>query len=179
MTTDQEVRERVRSYVGHQAAKEPAAIRQLVQRAHDQLLGLIDGLSDDQASYKPGPDEWCILDVLRHVEESKRGIAAIAAALAQSETPGQTPTELGRIGTIESAPFSSLAEARSALDASHGELLAFIDTIASQTNLEASSPHPWFGEHNCKEWAVFQCLHDRDHAGQIEQIKSAPGFPAA
>jgi hypothetical protein len=36
--------------------------------------------------------------------------------------------------------------------------------------------HPWFGELNCREWAVFQRVHDEDHirhAGKmVEAIRS-------
>ena len=170
MTTQQdEVRERVRAYVQHNAVKSPEALKEVSQKGQDQLLELIHGLSDEQASFKANPDDWSVLEVLQHLIESKRGIARICAALARGELPASS----ARVGVIEREPFSSLAQARSALDEAQRELLAFVDTLSPETNLEATYDHPWFGPHNCKEWVIFQRLHDGDHIGQIERIKSA------
>jgi hypothetical protein len=32
---------------------------------------------------------------------------------------------------------------------------------------------------NCRQWAVFQRVHDADHAPGIGKIKATPGFPVA
>ena len=176
MTTAQDdVRERVMSYVRHQVGKGPEAMRSVIQKGHDQLLAAIDGLSEEQAKFKAGPDEWSALEVLRHAEESKRGIARRCVQLAR----GESLAALTASGTIAQEPLSSLAEARSAVNDAHQDLLAFLDTISPETNLEAKFEHPAFGAFNCQEWAVFQRPHDGDHAEQIEQVKAAPGYPTA
>lgn len=168
-TLPDELRERVVSYITHQGAKEPGAIRDVIQKGHDQLLSLIDGLSEEQARFKPGADDWSVFELLRHVVQSKRGVAGVCAALARGETP---PSFEG-----DSVALTSLAEARSALDAAHEELLAFVDALSPEANVETRYEHPFFGPLNCREWAAFQRVHDADHTQQIEQIKSAPGFP--
>jgi hypothetical protein len=170
-TLPDEVRDRVRSYIVHQAAKEPAAIKDIVQHGHDQLLDRIDGLSEEQARFKPGPDDWSVLEVLQHAAPAKRWLAGICAALARGETPARSEGD--------AAPPASLAEARSALQSAHQELLGFIDGLSPEADLEARHEHLFFGPLNCREWATFQLVHDRDHAQQIDQIKAAPGFPAA
>ena len=86
---------------------------------------------------------------------------------------GATPERGG-----DNATYASLAEARSALEAAQLELLAFIDGLSPDVNVEARFEHFVFGELNCLEWAAFQRVHDGDHAGQIEKIKAAVGFPA-
>ena len=175
VTVSDDVRERILSYVKHQVAKGPDGIRDAIQKGHEQLLGSIDGLSEEQATFKSAPDDWNVLEVLRHVQESKRSIARRCVALAG----GETPAAIGAIGTIAQEPFSSLADARSALDSGHQELLAFVGTVSSETDVEATYPHPWFGPLNGLEWAAFQRVHDGDHASQIDQIRAAPAFPAA
>ncbi len=58
MTTDQdELRERIISYVRHQVGKGPEGIRQAILKGYDQLHGLIDGLSEEQAAFMPSPDD--------------------------------------------------------------------------------------------------------------------------
>ncbi len=171
MTTDQnEMISRVKSYIAHQAGKEPAALRRVLQKAHEELVAQLDGLSEEQARFKPGPDDWSVMEVLQHAVPAKRGVARLCAALARGETP-----ERGGGG---GESYSSLAEARSDLDAAQEELLAFVDGLSPDADKEARFNHFLFGELNCREWAAFQRVHDADHAQQIEQIKAAPGFPA-
>ncbi|OGO50343.1 MAG: hypothetical protein A2148_06700 [Chloroflexi bacterium RBG_16_68_14] len=181
VTIPDEVRERIRAYLAHQAAKEPAEIRSIVQQGHDQLFGALDGLSAEQAIFKPGPDDWSVLEVLGHAVQSERGVARICGLLAR----GETPAGFGDEGEARPRPginpatksFPSLAEARPALEEAHQELLAFIDALSSEADVETRYEHGFFGLLNCREWAVFQRLHDGDHAGQIEKIKSARGYP--
>ena len=175
VTVTDELRERLLSYVSHQVSRGTDSIKSAVEKGQTQLFGVIDGLSEEQAAFKPDADTWSVVEVLRHVEESKRGIARICGSLAR----GEVPAPLGTVGSIDDPPFSSLAEARTVLDASHQELLAFVDTVLPETNVAATYAHPWFGPLNCQEWAVFQRIHDGDHAEQIEQVKAAPGFPTA
>ena len=181
MTTQQEeLLTRIRGYVQHQANKDLDAVRSLIQQGHDQLLGQLDSVTEEQARWKPAPDVWSVLEVLRHVVPSKRGVARICAALARGETPRGFGEE-GQATAGQPAAtdaLDSLAEARAALEAAHQELLAVVDTFAQGTDLEARYDHGFFGPLNCREWAVFQRVHDADHAQQIEQIKAAPGFPA-
>ena len=167
-----ELRERLLSYISRQVSKGPESIKSAVRKGQEQLLAVIDGISEEQASFKPDADTWSVVEVLRHVVDGKRRNAAGCAALARGETRGGE-AQTGRTG--EELP--SLAAARSALEASHGELVAAVASFSPATNLEARYEHPWFGLLNCQEWAVFQRIHDGDHAAQIEQVKAAPGFP--
>lgn len=168
-----DVRERVIAYVKHNAAKDPNEIRDVVRKGHDHLVGLLEDMTDAQARWKPDAEAWPVLEVLQHVIASKHGTARLCAALARGdELSGQAA--LGDAGK----ELSSLADARSELADAHRGLLDFVATVSPATNLEASFDHPWFGPHNCREWAVFQRVHDGDHIAQIEQIKASPGFPA-
>ena len=171
MTTEQiEARDRIRSYLTHQAGKSPQAIRELVEKGHAQLLDKIAGLSPEQATFKPEADVWSVVEVLQHAAPAKQWVADLCVTLAQ----GGTPERGGG-----NATYASLAEARSALEAAHLELVAFIDGLSRDVNLEARFEHFIFGELNCREWAAFQRVHDGDHAEQIDQVRAAPGFPTA
>ena len=169
VTISDDVRERLVSYLKHQAGKSPQAIKELVQKGHDQLLDRFDGLSEEQATFKPEPDVWSVVEVLQHAAPAKRSVANLCVTLARGATP-----ERGGGDTT----YASLAEARSALEAAHMELLAFVDGLSPDVNVEARFEHSFFGELNCLEWAAFQRVHDGDHAGQIDQIRAATGFPA-
>ena len=174
VTVPDEVKERVLSYIKHQAAKSAPALRDVVQHGHDQVTGLLAGMSDEQAGFKPSVEEWSVFQVLQHASEAGRRTARGCVMLAA----GEELNKIERVGQIRNEPFTSLGQARAALDAGHQELLDFVDSLSSETNVEATLDHPFFGPLNCREWAAFQRIHDGDHAGQIEQITSAVGYPA-
>jgi hypothetical protein len=174
-----DVVEKVTSYIKHNATKEPAALHDLVQTGHERFVSLIDGLSPEQASFKPAPDVWSVLELLHHVVSAKGGVTRICERLAGGETiPGAGREGDEQDGILRGSAFTSLADARKSMDGAHKELLAFIDGPLATANTDARFNHFVFGDLNCAEWAAFQRVHDGDHANQVEQIKSAPGYPA-
>jgi hypothetical protein len=181
-TVPDDVRERLVSYFKHQAAKGTGAIEEAVAEGHEQFIGLLDGISEEQARFKPSAEVWSILEVLQHAATTKRELALLCAALSRGETYehlGPEGEEASTQDGIMRVQFNSLAEARSATESAHGVLMAFIDGLSPNADLEARYKHFIFGALNCREWAVFQRVHDGDHARQIEKIKAAPGFPSA
>ncbi len=174
VTIPDEVKDRVLSYIKHQASKSAPALWGVVEKGHDQVTGLLAGMSDEQAGFKPRAEEWSVFEVLQHAAEAGRRTARGCVALAA----GGELNKIERVGQIKNEPFTSLDQARAALDAGHQELLDFVDSLSPETNVEAMLEHPFFGPLNCREWAAFQRIHDGDHAGQIEQITSAAAYPA-
>ncbi len=172
MVTD-DVRQRIVSYIEHQAKKDAPAVMDLIEGSRTRLLALLDGVSEEQAAFRPGADEWSIADVLRHVIAAEEGVARIVESLArgavpegQRETASQTPEE--------GQPLAVLVER---LRAARAGLSKTVGGWPASPDLEAKFEHPFFGLLNCKEWLAFQRVHDLDHAGQIDQVKAAEGYP--
>ena len=170
----EDIKERVVSYIAHQATKQPPDLRALIERERVRLLGLLDGLTEAQASWQPKPGEWSVKDVLHHVLAAERGVVEIVTSLASGVVP-EGERQLGRQDPDES---SSLGELVARLDGERRRLLAFVDSLSPSANLSVTFPHPFFGPLNCKEWVAFQRIHDGDHIGQIEKVKALEGFPA-
>jgi hypothetical protein len=169
----------ITNYIKHNATKEPPALHGLIDQGNRQLAGMLDGMSDAQARWKPAPGDWCALELLHHVVSAKRGVARICARLASGETlPGTGREGDEQDGVTRGDPFASLADARAALDVAHRETLAFVDGPLATANCDTRFSHFVFGDLNCREWAAFQRVHDGDHSQQIEKIKSAAGYPA-
>lgn len=179
-TVPDDLRERLVSYIKHQAARGTEVIKEAVQSGHHQFVAAFDGMSEEQATFKPSADVWSVLEVLQHAATTKRELAVLCAALARGDTyaslgpDGEEPSAQDGITRVQ---FHSLAEAREATESAHGELMAFIAGLSPDDDLETRFKHFIFGALNCREWAVFQQVHDIDHTRQIEQIKAAPGFP--
>ena len=181
-TLTDDVQERVGSYIRHQAAKEPDAIKDIVQTGHDKLLALLDGMSEEQATFKPSAGDWSVLEVLDHVVTAKRGVARTCVTLARGDVPagiGEEGQEKSpQDGVTAKHHFSSLAEARAGAEAAHAGMIEFIGGIAQGVDLDARYNHFLFGALNCREWAAFQRVHDGDHGNQIEKVLASAGYPA-
>jgi hypothetical protein len=169
----EDARQRLVSYLGHQAAKDVPVLVELVEEQRARLLALLDGVSEEQAAFRPVPDQWSITDVLRHVIAAEEGVARIAESLARGAVP-EGKREMGRQVPDEGQPLAALIER---LRASHADLLARVRGWPASPDLASTFEHPLFGPLNCKGWLAFQRLHDADHIGQMEGIKAARGYP--
>jgi len=169
----EDARQRLVSYLGHQASKDVPVLVELIEEQRGRLLGLLDWVSEEQVAFRPAPDQWSIADVLRHVIAAEEGVARIVESLARGVVPGGKRV-IGRQTSDEGQPLAALIER---LCAARADLLARIRGWPASPDLTATSEHPFFGPLNCKGWVAFQRLHDADHIGQLEQIKAAEGYP--
>jgi hypothetical protein len=169
----EDARQRLISYLGHQASKGVPVLVELIEEQRATLLGLLDGVSEEQAAFRPAPDQWSIADVLRHVIAAEEGVARIVESLARGAIP-EGRRDMGSQIRDEGQPLAALVER---LRAARADLLARVRGWPASPDLAATFEHPLFGPLNCKGWVAFQRLHDADHISQLEQIKAAEGYP--
>jgi len=162
--------------------KSAAEIEALVEAGHEALLRAIDGMSDAQSKFKPAPDEWSVLELMAHVVTAKQIVGVLCAAMAQGQLPPGfgPPLEVAAAQDgVTVAQFETMEQARAAAGDAHAALLKFVRSADGPVNVEMTFRHFVFGAYNCREWAIFQRLHDDDHRPQIDKIRATPGFPAA
>ena len=183
LTMPDEMKAGIIQFIRETAAKPAKEIAAVLQEGHDELCAALEGVSDAQARFKPGPEDWSILELMNHVVTVKRMMTTLGQTLAQGTLPPglEDPVwrEESRQDGVTLASFSNLAEARAEADKAHEALLAFVATFTPETNTSVEFPHFFFGSMNCREWAVFQRIHDADHAPGIGKIKASAGFPTA
>lgn len=175
------MREFVIEFIRTTAVKSPAEIAAVVQQGQDNVLRNINGLTDEQAQFKPAPDQWCILDAMAHIVSVKRMMSRLSSGLGRGEMPpgyGPHLEEAKSQDGITIAKFDTIADARDAAVEAHADMLDCISRLdGAQTELRFS--HFFFGAMNSREWCVFYRVHDGDHAPHILKIRNAPGFPDA
>ncbi len=174
MVTD-DVRERVLSYIRHNAAKSPAAVATLVAANQQQLLALVQGVGEEQATRRPAEGEWCVRELVRHVIASQSRVADLVSRLAQ----GRQPEGRGGIGMMnedDGRPYAGLVEE---LRVANARMLESIGGLTAAADLSAVARHPFFGDLNCREWAVFQRVHDADHIQHVRKILDVVAPPPA
>lgn len=170
-----DVRERVLSYIRHNAGKSPAGVAALVGANQQQLLELVQGLSDEQAARRPAEGEWCVRELVRHVIASQSRVAELVSGLPQ----GRRPEGSGGIGMMNEDDGRPYAELVAELQVANAKMLAAVGSLSETADLSAVARHPFFGDLNCREWAVFQRVHDADHIQQVRKILDAVAPPPA
>ena len=182
MSMPDETRDWVISFVRENARKSPAEIEAIIQQGHRELLAALEGVSESQASYKPGADDWSILELLAHVVSVKQVLAALAGSLRNGELPpgfGPQFEEAKMQDGFIVRRFETLAQARAGAQAAHESIVEFVRGIDDSMNTDATFRHFYFGAFNAREWPVFQRVHDGDHTPHVGKIKASSGYPVA
>jgi hypothetical protein len=172
-----------------------------VDRLHasqDQFFAAIKGVSPKQATFKPVPEQWSILELAEHIAISDEALLGlIRAALkrpAQPELMEQVQANDHRYRRefrphpkgVNKAPESLQPHSRfSTVDQAAAEFKKQREgTIAyareTQDELRGHmSPHHVFGPMDAYQWLVACALHVESHTHHIEELKKDPNYPAA
>ena len=161
----------VHAYVKEQASKGRDHVLGLVRSDLDAVAGLIAGLDEEDANFKPNEAEFSISEVIQHLngsfERSKQRLETLSSGKPwQNQGPGPGP------GSIPEPRPGSFAEVRSRFEAGAGEIVSILEKADPDTGLDLTAAHATFGEFNWLEWAAYSHhVHTHDHIGQLEQIK--------
>ncbi len=179
MTQDPDIQQRVLSYVRHQAAKDSADLAALMERTAADCARCLDGISEEQAAFKPAlsgaegyDEEWSVKEVLGHMLLSMAAVNGDIARIAEGREPSPS---YGVGGT--SGGGRSIEELRQALAHQWSETVRLVHSLSEEAGHKPMPEHPMFGPLNSKEWIAFQRLHAMDHIQQIEMIKAHPDYP--
>lgn len=180
---------------GPLTAAERAELVAALAASRATFLEAIDGLTDAQWRFSPGPGRWSISEVAEHVVLVDRGIAGIVAnRLGTSPATEPSPAADSLTARIRAfmADRSQKATApegfgpertwadRAALLNAYGairdDLARFTDTTSAPLRYHTVR-HPSFGPMDGYQWLVMLAAHSDRHVQQIEEVKQAAGFP--
>src|SRR3954463_1036501 len=69
------------------AVSQASAIRDGLKMKMDELEAGLDGISDADASRKPGPDEWSVKELLSHLSGENDDFLRWVRDIAETDTP--------------------------------------------------------------------------------------------
>lgn len=178
----------------------PAPIQALwdqLQSVRAAVLREVDPVSQGQADWKPGPQEWSLGEVIDHLTIAEVATGKLTTKLTrEAEAAGALrpwPAEVTAVPTLPPWPPGP-AEAPPVVWPGHGkpiaELLAAMRATRNRSRqsiekLGALDPRPLvfrhfrLGDLDLAQWWKLQAEHDGIHLEQIRAIKGAPGFPPA
>lgn len=171
-----------------------AEIYEAIDETREKFYRRVEGLSDEQAATRPGPDAWSVAEIAEHLALIERSLLRVMKGLlAQTEAAGgagadgaaMKPFSLERhaerartekyVAPEMARPKGEapLADSLARLRRSREEVHALRPRIEAADLNAASYPHPSFGPLNVYEWLAFIGLHEARHLRQAKALLGA------
>ena len=179
----------------HMTADERAKAIRLLQSSQKEFLSSVEGLTDEQWNYKPGPERWSVGETAEHILLAEGEIFAyVQRALASDPRPDWEAKTAKKTEFLERALVdrSHAAQAPEAIKprglsraeiierykaARAGTLKFAEETSAALKEHTAENPFPVFNTLNAYQWLIYIPLHNMRHNQQIAEVKASPAFP--
>ncbi len=165
-----------------------------LQNTRQALLEAVDGLSDQQATFRAGPDRWTIAECVEHLAVVEEAVRARVAALLESPPE---PAKSAKVADDQVLEFTANRERKfqapepvrplHRFDGLEGALRAFMEERVktlefladTQSDLRAyTAPGP-AGDLDGVQWGLFLSGHTARHTQQILEVKANPDFPGS
>ncbi|MDU0328712.1 DinB family protein [Paenibacillus sp. 3LSP] len=142
---------------------------------HGQLLTAIDGLSEEQTTWKPKPESWSVLEVLTHLVDHSIVVSfRIRDILAGTEA--QLPA-FNQDAWV-SGQYANAGKVSDVLQTFHALLLynSLLLSRLDAEDLEKTGVNAKGETVSIKQIVEGFTNHVQRHLGQIDRIKQAAGF---
>ncbi|MFL0554334.1 DinB family protein [Paenibacillus barengoltzii] len=142
---------------------------------HGQLVTAIDGLSEEQTTWKPKPESWSVLEVLTHLVDHSIVVSfRIRDILAGTEARLPAFNQDAWI----SGQYANAGKISDVLQAFHALLLynSLLLSRLDAADLEKTGVNAKGETVSIKDIVEGFTNHVQRHLGQIDRIKQAAGF---
>lgn len=167
-----------------------------LERTQKAFLASIEGVNDAQWSWKAAPDRWSIAEVSEHITAAETFLRDIVTGQVMKEpaTPELLEKTRGRDASIlqgipdrsqrfqapeplrPTGRWKSKTEMVEAFKTERSATMTLAgDTQKDLRSYAMSSPA---GDLDAYQWVLFISAHTERHTKQIEEVKTAAGFPA-
>jgi len=169
------------------APKETTEIVNTLERGREEFLASVAGVNETQASVRPDPARWSVLDCVEHVALVEERFLGRLATAARVETPlvdkEKEASLLVRVAdrsvraqspeaVLPTGRFATLAEALDQFKASRTRSIQFAQDRADDLYYLACE-HARFGPMNGAEYLMIITAHALRHAAQIQEVRAA------
>ena len=160
-----------------------------------RLIGVITPMTPAQWTFKAAPDRWSAAECVEHIAVTEERILGgiqksmaapadaskfdrardevILARMPDRSRRAQAPEEIRPTGRPE---FATVKSGIAAFDSVRGKTVDF--TKSASADLRAHGfKHFAFGDLDAYQWLLLISAHCERHTRQIEEIRSAPGWP--
>jgi hypothetical protein len=95
-----------------QRASQREDIHHALSNQIEEILNVLDSLTDAQAGFKPGPEEWSIKEVIGHLNDVERVFSYRLLRISRNDAtplPGFEQNDFVRAAAFDSTPLKDLA----------------------------------------------------------------------
>jgi hypothetical protein len=172
-----------------------AALWESLESIRARVLREVDGLSQRQADWKPGAQEWSIGEIVDHLTIAEIATGKVTTKLTREAEAAGTlapyPTGLTAFkplppwppGPADAPPVvwpghgKAIGELVDAMKATRARSRQSIDRLATVDPTALTFKHFRLGDLDLTQWWQLQAHHDGIHLEQIQAVKGAQGFP--
>ncbi len=164
-----------------------------LERVRAEVLKEVEGLSQAQADWKPGPDDWSVGEIVHHLTIAEIATGKLTTKLTREAEAAGTlkpfPPDLRELKPLSAAPAAN-AEAPQVVWPERGRPIgALVEEMKaararsrqSIEKLGSVDPRPLVFKHfrlgdlDLSQWWQLQAQHDAIHLAQIRDVKARAG----
>lgn len=159
----------------------------LLNRSRQTLRDAVAGIGHEEATWKPAPDRWSVIEYVEHLSVSDDHLVGIVkSALAKPATPETAEERAAREDRMRNtrgtnrapeaiAPrghSATLAQAMAAFEEARARTLEFASTIDGDLRSHFET-HALFGPMDAYQWLLANARHVEGHAAHIRAVREA------
>jgi len=172
---------------------ERAELIELLNRSEKEFLQAVEGLTEQQWSFKPGPERWSVGEVAEHIVLAEALLFETATKSLAGPADENWDSTLSKTDVLRRAlpNRSTKVDAPAAIRPQHAmtrqQLMARFReqrarALAYAQETEAplkahTAANPFFGALNAHQWLLYIPLHHLRHNLQIAEVKTSPDYP--
>jgi uncharacterized damage-inducible protein DinB len=172
---------------------ERAELIELLNKSEKEFLQAVEGLSEQQWSFKPGPDRWSVAECAEHIvlaeallfetattsltaavddkwEETLRKTDVLRRALPNRTTKVDAPA------AIKPRQVMTRQQLMARFKEQRARALAYVQETEAPLKAHTAA-NPFFGPLNAHQWLLYIPLHHLRHNLQIAEVKSSSSYP--
>jgi hypothetical protein len=162
-----------------------------LSKSRKQFEETIEGLSVEQARFKPAPDKWSVAECCEHVLLIEHRVFQMLRHLPDTEADHpvagkeeqmmqDVPARINRFNAPDfvapSGRWPSLDELAGEFRKTREKMIRYAQTTADPLH-RRFAPHIAFGVLSGYQWLVLLGLHTERHMNQAAEVKADPAFP--
>ena len=172
---------------------ERAELIELLNKSEKEFLQAVEGLTDEQWTFKAAPERWSVAEVAEHIVLADALLFETATKSLTGPSDPKWEAILTKTDLLRRAlpNRSTKVDAPAAIKPQHGlarqQLIARFKeqrarALAYAQETEAplkahTAANPFFGPLNAHQWLIYIPLHHLRHNQQIAEVKTSPDYP--
>ena len=172
---------------------ERAELIELLNKSEKEFLQAVEGLTDEQWAFKPGPDRWSVAECAEHIVLAEALLFETATKSLTAASDEKWEATLSKTDVLRRAlpNRSTKVDAPAAIKPRHAmtrpqlmarfreqraRALAYVQETEAPLKAHTAA-NPFFGPLNAHQWLLYIPLHHARHNLQIAEVKTSPPLP--